>query len=93
MAELNQTAVRIGILDGENVAAASECLQLGYFELKDLPARPDLIGRIEITFHLDANGNLTANARDTVSGKNGELKIDYKQAAAVNNKQSAGAAS
>ena len=78
MAEPNQTSVRINILDGENGVDIKKCLQLGYFELIDLPARPDLVGRIEITFDLNANGMLTASARDTVSGKTAELKITYK---------------
>lgn len=56
MAEPNQTAVRIQTLDGEEGADVNKCMQLGHFDLRDLPARPDLIGRIEITFHLDANG-------------------------------------
>jgi len=93
MAEPNQTAVRINILDGDNGANISKCLQLGYFELKDLPARPDLIGRIEITFDLDANGMLSANARDIVSGKTEELTIDYKKASTTGNKQTANAKS
>jgi molecular chaperone DnaK (HSP70) len=58
-------------------------LALGHFELKNLPARPDMIGRVEITYHLDSSGMLTATARDNVSGKTAELKIDYK-----NNKDS-----
>ena len=80
MAEPKQTAVRIQVLDGEEGADVNKCMQLGHFDLRDLPARPDLIGRIEITFHLDANGMLTSTARDTVSGKTAELKIDYKKA-------------
>jgi molecular chaperone DnaK (HSP70) len=79
LAELNQTAARIRILDGEDGAAASQCLELGHFELTDLPSRPDLIGRIEISFRIDANGMLTATARDTVSGKTNELQVDYKK--------------
>ncbi|MBN1360438.1 MAG: Hsp70 family protein [Sedimentisphaerales bacterium] len=78
MTEPDQTAVRIRVLDGHEGALASDCLELGQFELVDLPARPDLIGRIEITFHIDANAMLTATARDTVSGKTGELQIAYK---------------
>jgi molecular chaperone DnaK len=81
MTEPNQTEVLIRVLDGEDGAEADKCVELGRFELKGLPARPDLIGRIEITFHLDVNGMLTATARDTVSGKTAELKITYKNKA------------
>lgn len=85
MSEPNQTTVLIRVLDGEDGSKADDCVELGSFELKDLPARPDLIGRIEITFHIDKNGMLTATARDTVSGKTAELQITYK-----NNAQDAG---
>lgn len=81
LSEPNQTEVLIRILDGEDGAEANKCVELGRFELKDLPARPDLIGRIEITFNLDRNGMLTATARDTVSGKTAEMKITYKNKA------------
>jgi molecular chaperone DnaK len=81
MTESGQTEVLIRILDGEDGADANKCVELGRFELKDLPARPDLIGRIEITFNLDRNGMLTATARDTESGKTAEMKITYKDKA------------
>ncbi|MGD0572876.1 MAG: Hsp70 family protein [Sedimentisphaerales bacterium] len=74
----NQTDVYIQVLEGTDGAYAKDCIKIGHFELKGLPARPDLIGRIEITIHLDVNGMLTATARDNVSGKTEELKIDYK---------------
>jgi len=81
MTEPNQTTALIRVLDGEDGAEASQCVELGKFELKDLPPRPDLIGRIEIIFNLDASGILTATARDTVSGKTAELQITYKNKA------------
>jgi molecular chaperone DnaK (HSP70) len=51
------------------------------FRTKRFACRPDLIGRIEITFNLDRNGMLTATARDTESGKTAEMKITYKDKA------------
>jgi len=81
MTEPNQTEVLIRVLDGEDGTEADKCVELGRFELKGLPPRPDLIGRIEITIHLDKNGMLTATARDTVSGKTAELQISYKNKA------------
>ena len=77
LSETNQTAVTIVILEGPDGKPASECLTLGHFDMVDLPPRPDLIGRIEVTFSLDQNGILTAKARDNASGKTGELEIDY----------------
>jgi len=77
LSEPNQTAVTIVILEGPDGKCAAECLTLGHFDMIDLPARPDLIGRIEVTFSLDQNGILMARARDNASGKTGELQIDY----------------
>jgi len=81
MSEPDQTDVLIRILDGEDGVEEDKCVELGRFELKGLTARPDLIGRIEIVFHLDVNGILTATARDIVSGKTAELQIAYKNKA------------
>jgi len=78
LTEPNQTAVTIRILEGEDGAAAGDCLSLGHFELLDIPPRPDLIGRIEVTLSLDSNGLLSAKARDNASGKTSEMEIDYK---------------
>lgn len=78
LSEPNQTAVTIKILEGKNGQDAGKCLLLGHFDLTDLPPRPDMIGRIEVTFALDSNGLLTATARDNASGKTGEMQIDYE---------------
>ena len=77
LSEPNQTAVTIRVLEGNDGTEADKCLELGKFELTDLPARPDLISRIEVTFSLDANGLLTAKARDNASGKTEEMEINY----------------
>jgi len=73
----DQTEVLIKLLQGCEGQQAVDCVALGHFELKGLPPRPDLIGRIEITFNLDANGILSAKARDIVSGKQSEMELDY----------------
>jgi len=78
LSEPNQTDIMIRILDGEDGDDADKCVELGRFELKGLPARPDLIGRIEVTFDLDGNGMLTAKADDNVSGKTAELQVSYQ---------------
>ena len=77
LSEPNQTAATIQILQGEDGQRASDSLVLGHFDLKDLPPRPDLIGRIEITFALDSSGLLSAKARDNASGVTAELQLDY----------------
>lgn len=78
LSEPNQTAATIQILQGEDGQRASDCLILGHFDLNDLPARPDVIGRIEVTFSLDSSGLLSAKARDNASGATAELEIDYE---------------
>ncbi len=77
LSQPNQTDVVIKILEGEDRKKAENCLALGHFELNNLPPRPDLIGRIEVTFSLDRNGLLTATARDIESGKEEQMQIDY----------------
>ncbi len=84
LGEPNQTAVTIKVLEGEGGKNASECLMLGHFDLTDLPPRPDMIGRIEVTFSLDNNGLLTAKARDSASGKTAEMNIDYEVSSSKN---------
>lgn len=78
LSEPNQTAATIQVLQGENGQRAGDCLVLGHFDLSDLPARPDVIGRIEVTFSLDSSGLLSAKARDNASGATAELQIDYQ---------------
>ncbi|MBI9017005.1 MAG: Hsp70 family protein, partial [Phycisphaerae bacterium] len=78
LSEPDQMAVTIKILQGENGQDADSCQPLGHFELEGLPARPDMIGRIEVTFSLDNNGILTARARDNASGKTAEMEINYE---------------
>jgi len=80
----SQTEVLIKLLQGNDGQDAKDCTALGHFELKDLPPRPDLIGRIEITFTLDANGILSAKARDVVSGKQSEMEVDYSNGILAN---------
>ncbi|AQQ70916.1 Heat shock protein 70 [Limihaloglobus sulfuriphilus] len=77
LAQPDQTAVTIKILEGEDGKNADRCLSIGHFDLNGLPVRPDMIGRIEVTFSLDSNGLLTAKARDTASGKTAEMEIAY----------------
>ena len=77
LSEPNQTAVTIRVLEGPDGTDAKDCLALGHFDLNDLPPRPDMIGRIEVTFSLDKNGILTAKARDNASGKTAEMTVDY----------------
>ncbi len=80
LSQPNQTAATIKILEGQDGQNADQCLIIGNFDLCDMPARPDMIGRVEVTFSLDSNGLLTAKARDNASGKTAEMEIAYDYA-------------
>ena len=69
----------IEIYQGESDQDLSECLQLGNFELADLPNVVGRPHRIEIEMRIDKNGMLTATAHCTESGRNAELQIAYKK--------------
>ena len=73
-----QTQAMVEILQGVDGMMREKCTLLGHFELTGLPPQQEKTPRIEIRMRIDANGMLTANARDTVSGKTAELVIDYK---------------
>lgn len=77
LSELGQTNVRVHVLQGCEGQKAKDCESLGHFDLENIPSKSDLGSRIEITFDLDANGLLTASARDMVSNKKAELQLDY----------------
>ncbi len=82
LAELSQTDVRIEVLQGREGDRTDECLTMGHFDLEDIPSRPDVVNRIEITMDLDKDGMLTASARDTVSNKKAQLQVDHTNASA-----------
>jgi molecular chaperone DnaK len=71
----NQTAVRIQICQGESRRFA-ENAPLGELELTDLPRAPRGEVKIEVTFRVDADGILRAQARDTVSGRASEAAVN-----------------
>jgi molecular chaperone DnaK len=77
LAELGQTDARICILQGAEGDREKDCLNMGHFDLEDIPSRPDVVDRVEVTFDIDKNGLLTASARDTVSNKKAELTVDH----------------
>ena len=77
LVDAEQTTALIEILQGPDSLIKEKCALLGHFELSGLPSQKNLMPRIEIKLHIDQSGMLTANARDTVSGKSAELVIDY----------------
>lgn len=80
LAQPNQIGALIEVLQGEEGQPRDTVLKLGEFNLTNLPPRAEVTGRIEIEFNLDANGMLTAIARDRESAQSAELTIEYKSA-------------
>jgi molecular chaperone DnaK len=66
-AEDNQPAVDIVVLQGERERAADNRV-LGRFRLENIRPAPRGVPQIEVTFDVDANGILTAAAKDKDTG-------------------------
>lgn len=77
LVEAHQTDALIELLQGANGTVKSSCAALGHFKLTDLPARQEIEARIEIRMQIDTNGMLSAVARDLISGKTADLRLDY----------------
>ncbi len=73
-AEDNQTAVDIHVLQGERELARDN-RTLGHFRLEGIPPAPRGLPQIEVSFDIDANGILTATARDKATGKEQRITI------------------
>jgi len=72
----DQTTAMIPVYQGERPIAVDNRL-LGDFRLENLPeTRGGQPPRIEVTFDIDANGILTVSARDQVSGKAADIRIE-----------------
>jgi len=71
----NQPSVEVNVLQGER-AMATDNRSLGRFVLEGIPPSPRGIPQIEITFDIDANGILTATAKDKASSKTQSIRIE-----------------
>jgi molecular chaperone DnaK len=76
-AEDNQTAVTIRVLQGERPMAADN-IELGRFDLVDIPPARRGTPQIEVTFDIDANGIVHVHAKDKGTGKEQSIKITAK---------------
>jgi molecular chaperone DnaK len=73
-ADDNQTAVEVHVLQGEREMARDN-RSLGHFRLEGIrPARRGM-PQIEVTFDIDANGILTATARDKDTDKEQQITV------------------
>jgi len=71
----NQTSVEINVLQGER-PMVTDNRSLGKFILDGIPPSPRGIPQVEVTFDIDANGILTASAKDKATAKTQSIRIE-----------------
>jgi molecular chaperone DnaK len=70
----NQSFVPIHVLQGERKMAADN-RSLARFELAGIPPAPRGVPKIQVTFHLDANGVVNVDATDLGTNKSQQVKV------------------
>jgi len=74
-AEDNQSAVTVSVYQGERPLVAENAL-LGQFTLEGIPPAPRGTPQIEVTFAVDAGGQLNVSAKDLGSGKQNRIRVE-----------------
>ncbi|MGL4668607.1 MAG: Fe-S protein assembly chaperone HscA, partial [Saezia sp.] len=69
-----QTALSLHIVQGER-DLVSECRSLAYFELRNIPPMNAGVARIRVTLSVDADGLLTVQADELVSGVHTHIEV------------------
>ncbi|TSC83314.1 MAG: molecular chaperone DnaK [Parcubacteria group bacterium Gr01-1014_19] len=75
----NQTSVEIHVLQGEREMAADN-KTLARFILDGIPPAPRGTPQVEVTFDIDANGILSASAKDKATNKMQSIRIEANTA-------------
>ena len=70
----NQNGMIIHVVQGERDTVADN-RSLGQFKLTDIPAMKAGLARIEVTFQIDANGQLTVWAKELTTGKASQIQV------------------
>lgn len=71
----NQPSVEVNVLQGER-PMANDNRSLGKFILSGIPPAPRGIPQVEVIFDIDANGILTATAKDKASSRSQSIRIE-----------------
>ncbi|MDP3955745.1 MAG: molecular chaperone DnaK [bacterium] len=71
----NQTSVAIHVVQGER-QMANDNKTLGQFTLDEIPPAQRGTPQIEVSFDIDANGILSAKAKDKTTGKEQSIRIE-----------------
>jgi len=71
----NQTSVEVNVLQGERPMATDD-RSIGRFILDGVPPSPRGIPQIEVSFDIDANGILTATAKDKATNRSQSIRIE-----------------
>src|SRR5699024_12122543 len=74
IAEDNQSAVTIHVLQGERKRAADN-KSLGQFNLEGINPAPRGMPQIEVTFDIDADGIIHVSAKDKGTGKEEQITM------------------
>ncbi|MCE3255099.1 MAG: hscA [Rickettsiaceae bacterium] len=69
-----QNGMKLHIVQGER-ELASDCRSLANFEIKNIPALKAGVARVKVVFKIDADGLLTVNATEQITGESQIIEI------------------